>query len=806
MTPNLPLRRTFVRGAAVAGLALHLHAAMAQSADFDIPAQPLAPSLATLARQAGLQLAFSPDLAQGRQAHAVRGRKDVQQALAELLQGSGLQGRIEGRTLVVEKTAATGSLAPVTVTANAGNESATGPVYGYIARRSSTATKTDTAIAETPQSISVITSELMEAQGVQRVEQALRYSAGIRAEPIFDTRRGAYYIRGFKADQTSQYLDSLKLPHSGGYGGWEIEPYSLERLEILRGPASVLYGQSAPGGMVNQVSKRPQEVASGELNLDIGNFDRRQASLDLTGPLDADGTLLYRLTALGRESNTQTDYVKDNRLFVSPQITWKPNADTQFTLYAQGYKDKSGNSANFLPASGTLTPLANGLKIPVNLFTGEPGYDQFDRTQQLIGYELSHKVNDALTLRQNLRYGEMKVDYLDIGANSSSGAPLVVGGRYALRRIGLNSRERYDLFTLDNQAQWKLSHGAFQHTLLAGVDYQKSTYDQRRGLLLTGGTSPEPALDIFAPVYGRFTPVPRQNTTSVQREQIGFYAQDQVRMADRWVLQLAGRYDKAKVSTQVLTYATGGLTYTATDDERATGRAGLLYETESGFAPYVSVSTSFEPTASTAIEGGGAPKPTTGKQYEAGVKFQPKESRSFGQLAVFDLRQQNVLTTGSRVGLASQVGEIRARGVELEGTWAVTPRFNLVAALTHLDAEITKAGSLSASTVGLRPQLVASDVASLWADYRFADGPLRGLKLGAGVRYTGPSNDQTGNVKVPGFTLVDLLATYDIDKRYRLSLNVSNLFDRKYVAGCDSAVNCYYGNRRTVTGSLTYRW
>lgn len=806
MFPIRPLRRALLRGAALAGLALQLHAVQAQSADFDIPAQPLAPGLALLARQAGLQLAFAPELSEGRSVQALRGRRDLREALAELLRGTGLHGRVEGRTLIVEKPALAGSLAPVVVTASADAESAAGPVYGYVARRSATATKTDTAIAETPQSISVVTSELMEAQGVQRVEQALRYAAGIRTEPIFDTRRGAFYIRGFKADQSSQYLDGLRLAHSGGYGGWEIEPYSLERLEILRGPASVLYGQSAPGGIVNQVGKRPQETPSGELNLDLGNHARRQASVDLTGALDADGTLLYRLTALVRDSDTQTRHVKDDRRFIAPQFTWKPNADTRFTLYAQAYDDRSGNSANFLPAAGTLTPLANGRNIPTDLFTGEPGYDQFDRVQRLAGYELSHRVNDALELRQNLRWGQMKVDYLDIGANSVGGVPMIVNGRYALRRIGINSRERYDLFTLDNQAQYRLAHGAFRHTMLFGVDYQKSNYDQRRGLLTAGGASPEPALDVFAPVYGRFTPVPHQNLTKVEREQIGIYAQDQVRISERWVAQAALRWDKAKVSNEVLTYASRARSHSGTDDERGTGRLGLLYEGASGFSPYLSVSTSFEPTASTVLEGGGAPRPTTGRQYEAGLKFQPGDSRSFGQLALFDLRQQNVLTTGSRPGVATQVGEIRARGIELEGSWAVTPNLNLIASLTHLDAEITRAGQLSASTVGLRPQLVPSNTASLWADYRVTRGPLRGLKLGAGLRYTGASNDQSGSVKVPGFTLVDLLASYDIDRHYRVSLNISNLFDRQYVAGCDSAINCYWGNRRTVTATLSYRW
>jgi len=800
-------RAGFLRHARALGLALCVQIAWAQPADFDIPAQPLAASLATLARQAGLQLAYAPELVGQQQGRPVKGRMELSQALHTLLGDSGLAARVEGRTLVVEREpAASGSLAAVTVTASAIGESATGPVPGYIARRSAAGTKTDTPLIETPQSISVVTSDLMEAQGVQRVEQGLRYVAGVRAEPIVDNRRGTYYVRGFKVDQNSQFLDGLKLPYSGGYGGWEIEPYSLERLEILRGPASVLYGQSSPGGLVNQVSKRPQQEASGEASLELGNYARRQASLDMTGPLNADGTLLYRLTALARRSDTQTDYVSDDRDFVSPQITWKPSAATSFTLYAEAYRDRSGNSANFLPASGTLTSLGNGLKIPTELFTGEPGYDRFDRDQNLIGYEFSHQVSDALTLRQNLRYGQMQVNYQDIGANATGGAPLFVNGRYLLRRIGLNSDERFNAFTIDNQAQWKLRAGDVQHTLLAGLDYQSSKYNQRRGQLLTGGISPEPALDIFAPVYGRFIPVAYQADTDVERSQLGVYVQDQMRFAERWIAQVGLRQDSARVTTDVRSLANGALTHSETKDDRPTGRLGLLYEGASGFSPYASFSTSYDPTATTTLENGGAPKPTTGKQYEAGVKYQPAGSTSFSQLSAFDITQDNVLTTGSRPGVASQVGQIKSRGAEFEFTWAVTPRFNLLAALAHVDAEITKAGTLSQNTVGLRPQLVPTNTASLWSDYRFGAGVLQGLKVGGGVRYTGSTNDQTGTLHVPSFTLVDLMASYDFNPSTRLALNIGNLFDREYVAGCDSAVNCYYGNRRTAVASISYRW
>ncbi|SPD67797.1 Iron complex outermembrane recepter protein (plasmid) [Cupriavidus taiwanensis] len=675
--------------------------------------------------------------------------------------------------------------------------------YGPANKKSVSATKSDVPIADTPQSISVITADQMRAQGAQRVEEALRYSAGVRTEPIVDTRRSTYMIRGFTVSQNSQYWDGLKLPASGGYGGWELEPYSLDRVDVVRGPSSVLYGQTSPGGLINQISKRPQAETANEINLSFGNYDRKEVSGDFTGALDKDGKVLYRLTALARDSGTQTNMAGDDRFFIAPQITWRPTDATSFTAYAQIYHDNAGNSANFLPALGTITPLANGSRIPTDLFTGEPGFDRFKREQYLAGYEFSHRLNDTVTLRQNLRYGHMYVSYENIGGNGGLVAN-PPNGPYLLRRIGLRSNESFDLFTVDNQAQIKVRHGIFDHTILTGIDYSRSTFDRLRGL--TGNTpAAQPPLNIFNPVYGNFVAPNYQTDEDTTRSQIGFYLQDMVRISDRFMLQLAGRYDKAKVSTDTRALSTNAVTRTGSDDGKFTGRAGLLWEGPYGLSPYVSYSTSFEPATAVPLFGGGTPQPTTGKQYEAGLKWQPAGSRSFAQLSLFDLTQANVLTTSPVSGFSSQLGEVRSRGVELEGTWSVTPNFNILASYTYTDAEVTKAGP-NAPNAGKTPQYVPRHMASLWADYRLSSGFLAGVWLGGGVRYVSKTYDQTNVTEVPGFTLVDLAASYSFARHYTLRLNVNNLFDKTYVAACDSATNCYYGRRRTIIGTVTYRW
>lgn len=807
--PQAPLRALARHALAALLCAAAIPPALAQTppaaaVQVDIPAGPLAAALNRYAQRAGLALSFEPSLTEGKTTAGLRGAAAPEQAFEALLAGTGLRAvRGAGNSYTLRALPTPSGAAPtlpaVTVTGRA--ESAWGPVDGYVARRSATASKTDTALIETPQSISVISQAQMEAQGAGRVDEALRYSAGVRTEPIYDTRRGTYFIRGFNVSNNGQYLDGLKLAYPGGYAGWEVDPYTLERLEVLRGPSSVLYGQNVPGGLVNQVSKRPQAAAANEISLQAGSFDRRQLAGDFTGALDESGQWLYRLTALGRESGTQTKHVDDDRVLLAPSLTWQPNADTSLTLMAQYQKDRTGNTANFLPARGTLWSTANG-RIPVDFFSGDPSYDATDRRKLQVGYLFEHRASDNLTLRQNLRYSTLEVNYESLGANGGweeTREPL-----RRLKRISLMSQEDFHLFALDNQAQIDLRHGALAQTLLIGADYQESRFKRSYGLR-TAAVKP---IDAFDPQYGSPFPGARpvaSNATDQTRRQFGLYAQDQLKFRDKWVLQLAGRYDWARSSTDETTLATGAVKHTPTDDGAFSGKAGLVYLSDSGLAPYASYSESFEPVSG-AGKSGSPFKPTRGKQYEVGVKYQPDGSRSFVQAALFDLRQTNVLTADvANPGFNVQTGEIRSRGLELEGAWEITRDLNLLASYTYNDVKVTKAAA-TAINLGKRPAYIPDHMASLWADYRIGgSGPLANLWFGAGVRYMGSTNDNADSFKVPAYTLVDAALRYDWDS-YRFSLNASNLFDRRYVAACDSATNCYYGIERTIMAKLSYHW
>jgi iron complex outermembrane receptor protein len=668
---------------------------------------------------------------------------------------------------------------------------ATQPPRSFSAGQATTGTKTDTPLIETPQAISVITRDQMDLRQVGSVTEAMRYTPGVRTDAYGENPRyDWFYLRGFRADTVGLFLDGLRFDAAALTG--RPEAWGLERIEVLRGPSSVLFGQNAPGGVVNMVSRRPTDTAQGEVRLGAGSHDRLQAAFTTSGPLTADGTWLYSLTGLARDADTQVDYIPDNRVFLAPALTWRPSADTRLTFLSYYQYDETRGS-EFLPYSGTVVPSAFG-RIPVSRFTGEPSFDVFNRRQYGLGYEFEHRFDDTFTVRQNLRYGHVDGDW-----RQTYGLGLQADGR-TLNRYSYESRRESSTFQVDTQLQTRFATGAVQHTLLTGVDYGRATFDN-----VQNGATGTP-IDVYAPVYGRVVRdlAPLSNELQT-RDQLGVYVQDQIRYGN-WALTLGGRYDWATTESENRLRGTS----TTADDGAFTGRIGLVYLAPNGLAPFASYSTSFLPQlGSTAA---GTPfRPTEGEQVEAGVKFQPPGRNSFVQLAAFHITQRNSLTTDPANRLFQvQTGEVEVRGLELEAVAEVTPELRVIGAYTYLDAEITRAND---GTVGNRPNGIPAHQASLYGDYSFREGPLRGLGVGGGVRYLG--NTPVGNANtalVPSVTLFDASLRFDLERLgpslrgARFNLTATNLADERYVASCDTLSACFYGTGRTVLGSLSYAW
>jgi iron complex outermembrane receptor protein len=672
---------------------------------------------------------------------------------------------------------------------NAG-ERAGGPVVGFVATRSGTGTKTDTPLIETPQSISVVTTDQIVNQGAGSIGEALRYTAGVSGDVNggSDTRFGGLQIRGFDMTMPGLYLDGLRLPSSQYVHFLGLEPYGAERLEVLKGPSSAMYGGSGTGGLLNYVSKLPTARQFGEVSILGGSFNRLQGEFDFGGPANKEGTVLYRLTGVVRDSDTQVDFSKNNRVFIAPAVTFKPNEDTSITFLSNYQKDKAGWGLQFFPPSGTVWS-NNGRTIPVSRFGGEPGMNQFDTEQASVGYLFSHNINDALTFKQNLRYSYMYNQQASFyGTGYATAADEAAG---LMGRGGSAGDSTINSFAVDNQLQGKFTTGILSHTTLFGIDYRNTTFRDRANGYTTG------KIDIFNPVYtNAWVNTGPADDTGVKQSQIGIYAQDQIKLGNL-SFQLGGRQDFVTTDVDASLFNAKA----STNASAFTGRAAVMYNFDSGVAPYFSYSESFLPVLNT--DGlGNLLKPETGKQYEVGIKYQPAGINALITVAAFDLTRANVVTFPPPTFAAVQTGEINSRGIELEGTATLTEGFNIRAGYSYIDATITK----DPVNVGKAPTTVPLNRFSLWTDYTLQGGPLRGVQIGGGIRYVGASSgDDANTFLVPASTSIDALVAYTKDN-WRMALNVTNIADTRYVAACYGYSSCFYAEGRKAIAKLTYRW
>ena len=769
--------------------------------NFNIPPQKLTTALVELSRQIETQVVSDTKSVGGLSSGGLSGRMALKDALRTLLAGTSLDYRITESGVIAVGTFDSAAARPEPVDATPDSSRSSGSTLEEILVEGVRAegTKGGAPLLEVPQAVTILSRDLMDAQGVQRLEQAVRYSAGISSSAIVDTRTEYISIRGFEQTRVGNYLDNLRLSfNSGGYSDWNIETYSLERVEILRGPSSVLYGQGSPGGVINSVSKRPQDSPHRELLLGAGNHGRTQAAFDLGGPADDAGRWLYRVIGVVRDGGTQVRLVDDNRLYIAPSATFNLSERTRFTLLTEYLQDRTGATIGFLPWSGTILANPNG-RIRSNFFIGERSFDDFNTDRYSAGYQFEHR-GSRWTFRQNARFGHQTLDY-----KALYGAGFEADLR-TLARGSIASDETVDSLTLDNQAQTDLTLGSVTHSVLFGADYQWAKFDVRSGF----GSAP--SIDAFAPVYGQTVIGPELGSgiDALQRlRQTGIYVQDQMKFGSRWVATAGLRGDWPTASTN---FRSEDFRVKQKDDS-LTGRAGLVYLSESGFSPYLSYATSFLPTPGADFDGNPF-VPETAKQYEIGVKFQPPGGRSFTTLSVFDLRRKKFLTADTdpdhlAVNPFAQVqqGGMRSRGVELEAKLNPVDGLDLVAAYTYLDARITDANVGDGNfygNAGDRIATIPEHATSLWAEYQFQEGGLRGFGLGAGVRYIGASfNNYDNAIKVPSVTLADAAAHYDWNK-VSVSINATNLLDKDYINACTAT--CYHGLRRTVFGTLKYRW
>ncbi|CAI1563327.1 ferrichrome porin FhuA [Serratia fonticola] len=670
----------------------------------------------------------------------------------------------------------------------ASQESAWGPVGTIVAKRSATGTKTDTPLVKTPQSISVITRQQMDTLQPTSVKEALGFTPGVMVGSRGSSNAyDAVYIRGFGSVNQNEYLNGLKL-QGDFFNEASIDPYFLERVEVLRGPSSVLYGKSSPGGVVALVSKRPTTEPLREIQFKMGTNNLFQTGFDFSDALDDNGVYSYRLTGLASDADDQQEMAKRKRYTIAPAFSWRPDDRTNLTILSYFQDDPNVGYYGWLPKEGTVENAPYG-KLPTNFNEGEAS-NKFARQQQLIGYSFDHDFNDTFTVRQNLRYSKIHSDQ-----NSIYGVGIQPTNPNMLNRSVSISDEHLNSFTVDTQGQAKFATGQVDNTLLVGVDYMRMRNDINAYF---GSANP---LDLANPQFGDDSKFNLSPTNRLDRqEQTGVYVQEQGEW-NNWILTAGTRYDWAKTSTDDRV----NKKTTDQNDRKLSSRVGLNYLFNNGISPYVSYSESFEPQAGATY--GGVPfDPSRGKQYEAGVKFMPKDRPVSATLAVFHLTKTNNLTSDpENLFFSVAGGEIRSQGVELEGKAALTANINVLASYTYTDAEYTEDNSFQGNT----PAIIPKHMASLWGDYTFHETALSGLTLGAGVRYTGSTyGDEANTFKVPDYTVWNTVIKYDL-ARFNLpgssvALNVNNLFDKEYVSSCFATYGCFWGAERQVVATATF--
>lgn len=674
-------------------------------------------------------------------------------------------------------------------------QSPTGPGVGYVATRSDSATKTDAPIAETPQTVNVVTQKQLEQQQPKNIPQALRYTPGVTSETAGTDGGGNWVqIRGFSG-YDSIFLDGLQTDN--GNFTYQLEPYGLERLDVLKGPSSMLYGQNEPGGLVNAISKRPTDTPQHEITIQGGSYGEKQVGVDTSGPVEGSGGKLdYRIVGMDRQSGTQVNDSENNRQYFAPSLTWKPDDATTLTLLASYLRIRMpGWAGPYFPALGTAEPNPNG-QISPSTFPGVPGFDEYNLDQEQIGWELDHRFSDALKFVQNVRYNHIN------GFSQDAYGTALEADDTTLDRATFGSKVLVNTVNLDNHLEYDVLTGPVAHKLLFGIDYRhlSGVYTN-----MAGTASP---IDIYDPSllpnYVIDNPIYARNVETVN--QIGEYAQDQM-IWGGWHLTGGVRHDNAGSET---TDTVGG-TSSSQDNSAWTWRSALLYAFENGIAPYVSYSTSFLPTAGTDYENNPF-KPTRARQYEVGLKYKPPGYNALFTAALFDIDEHNALTTDvEHPYYEVQTGEVRSRGLELEAKISPAPGFDLDAAYTYDDAVIVS----DTEDQGNAMPNVPLHAVSLWGHYKLQHGVVQGFGMGAGVRYnSGYFGDNTNFYRTAPVTLIDMELDYDLGhiddklKGVSLQFNATNLLNTTYLSNCITfgEQSCIYGAGRVVYGTLAYRW
>ncbi|MFK4004077.1 TonB-dependent siderophore receptor [Qipengyuania sp. NPDC077563] len=653
------------------------------------------------------------------------------------------------------------------------------------------ATKSDTPIMETARSISIETARDFQEKGAQSLDDVLTYSAGVTAEPFgFSTRGDFAQVRGLDAPE---YRDNLQYLF-GYYNNTRQDIYTLEQVEVLKGPASVLYGAGSPGGIINVVTKRPHGTSEGEVRVDYGSFDRKQIATDINIAIPgAEDSAQFRFVGLLRDSDTQIKEVSDDKLVIAPAFTARPAPGTEITILAN-YSDQNSDTAHqFLPVTGTLLESASGEKIDPYSYHGAPGFNAYDTESLALTLIAEQQINSIFSVEGVARYLDTHADYRQAWISfRGNGVPRIDAEGNGGWTFYL-ADNRSEQMAFDVRARADFTTGPIEHELLAGVQYQDVFTDSDTAYLADLGT-----LNAFDPQYAGVPTVAevesmKGNGPRNYVKSTGYYISNQMSLGNL-VANAGVRFDN--VTNRVENGS-------RQEDDATSFSVGVLWRGPAGISPYASYAESFEPVVGIDTLTNEQLLPQEGRQYEVGIKYQPRGVNALVTLSAFDIEVSNLPNPNSLVGGDSQQeGVSKVRGVELEAN-ALVGGLRLDGNVSYLDTK---------DPDGYRLTSIADWQASLFALYNFT-GALNGFSLGGGVRSVG-GNESNGlsafdgsllTYRVDGHTVGDISAGYDFGQ-FELRLTARNVTNEEYFSVCLVRGDCYPGEKRSINGSLAYKF
>lgn len=642
--------------------------------------------------------------------------------------------------------------------------------------RSTLVGKNPISIQDSPQSITVVDVEQVREMGALNIQDALTYSAGAYSGNFgFDTRLDSINVRGFTP---SMFLDGLRNIF-GFYNNTRTDIYTLESIEVLKGPSSSVFGQSELGGIVNAVTKQPKNQLSREIDLQFGMYDRKQLAVDLTGPITGDAKWLYRLVALKRDSGTQVDFVNDDSVVFMPSITWKPSDQTSITLQYLYQDNESAVSAQFLPSKGTIQAAPLG-RIPSNTFVGEPGWDRFDTKRN----ELSLFIDQALTNNFRFIANLRKTNSSSITREHWTVVGAVPDDAGNMPRNIHTADRSTNVFSSDTRLQGDINLGQTHHLISLGIDYQDALWTERNYTFATSAF----AINVYDPVYGNvdYASLTGANRNNNAIEQTGLYLSDHMEFGP-WVISGAIRHDHA--TNAILTV--GELPNIDVRNSATTGRLGVMYRFNNGLSPYVNYSEAFVPNLG-GDGAGGILKPTEGKQREGGIKYLSNDGNSSAAFATFEIEQLNRVIQGDTPGGLKQTGGI-TRGWEIEARHRVG-KLELLGNYSRMNADN--------DATNTRLPYVAEKTGSSWAQYHFDDR----WRAGVGVRYLGNNVGNDGQSIIDSVTLFDAMVGFTYGQ-WDLRATVRNIADKEFIAWCRGTnLDCGFGERQNAVITANYQF